>query len=552
MRFALLTLLVWLSGCPARSETPAVPEPLPADAYAHYLRGRVAALEGDDETAAREFERAAIAAPGEASIAVARVDALLGARRRRDAESVARRALERWPELPEVLLAAGRAYRATRRYATAAGILERARSVAKGDEIREAVALELGEVRIAQERPEHAAAVYRDLIKLRPGLVAPRVRLLSVLVKRKAFAEAEPVGRSLLELRPGHVRGRVLYARALRGLGRAEDALGALKQAFERSNGRVDVGSQLFDALLEANDRTAAISILELLASAELGVRDRIRVGRLFLRAGRSERARELAESVLTDGPNEDAIALRASAFASRRQFRQAAAAIDALDEAPIWAVAFAVEMLAHANLRAEALKRLETVAAQPHREVARSRIYELTGDVETARSTLHRARERWSRDRDVVYALAALELRAGNHRVSATLAESLLRADPDSIQLLNFLGYVLAEGGQELKRARQLLDRAKRRAPDSAGILDSVGWVHLRRGALGDAAHHLYRALRLAPVEAEILFHVGVLERELGRKRAALRRLRMAKANALEPSLKLRIDAELTKITQP
>jgi Flp pilus assembly protein TadD len=93
------------------------------------------------------------------------------------------------------------------------------------------------------------------------------------------------------------------------------------------------------------------------------------------------------------------------------------------------------------------------------------------------------------------------------------------------------------------------LLGRALRRSPGSAGILDSVGWLHFRRGSLGDAASHLYRALRLAPVEAEILFHVGSLERALGRQRAARRRLQLARSHALEPSLQRQIDAEIAQL---
>jgi tetratricopeptide (TPR) repeat protein len=545
----LIPLLVAAAACSSRPEPVKPPPPLVADAYAHYLRGRVAALEGDDETAAREFARAAAVAPDQPAIAIARIEALLGARRRSDAQAAAEHALTRWPGRAEILLAAGRAYRANRRHAHAIATLERARDLSRDARTSEDATLELAAAYIAVERPERAAAAYRALIEEHPDLVAPQRRLLSLLIKQRRFAQAEPIGRRLLEMRPDHVRARVLYARALRGLGKRDEALAALRGAFERSGGGISVGAQLFDALLEANERAAAIDVIDYVASGELSDADRVRVGQLYLRVGHSARAQALAEAVLATGADEDAIALQASALASRREFARAAAAIAALKDAPPWAVSFTAEMLAHAGDRDRALERVDALEPRPQREIARARVLELTGDVAGARTTLTAARREWPRDSEVVYALAALELRAGNHPRAARLGEILLRADPDDVELLNFLGYVLADGGLELERARRLLGRALRRSPGSAGILDSVGWMHFRRGSLGDAARHLYRALRLAPVEAEILFHVGSLERKLGRQRAALRRLRLARSHALEPSLQKQIDAEIARL---
>ena len=545
----LLTLLLSLAACSSTPKPSSPPPALDADAYSHYLRGRIAALEGDDQTAAREFERAALAAPGEPAIAVALIEALLGARQTEAAERAAERAVVRWPERPEVQLAAGRVYRKTRRFQLAAAALERARAGAKDDELAEAAVLELGAVHVALEQPERAVALYRQAIEKRPALVTPRYRLLELLVRSGSYAAAEEAGRALIEMRPDHVKSRVLYSRALAGRGKKREAIAVLQEAFERSGGRFDVGARLFDALLDANQKRSALELLELLASAELDDDERVGVGRLFLRVGYFARAEAIADAVLAGGENDDAVELRAAALAGRREFEGAAEAIAALgDDGGIWAVSFAAEMLAHAGKPDAALARLDAADPEPHREIARSRVHELSGDLDAARQVLSAARKRWPRDRDLLYARAVLELRAGEHRAAAALADRLWRADRGNLQLVNLLGYILADGKLELPRARRLLAGALRRAPDSAGVLDSVGWLHFRLGDLGSAAAHLYRAQRLAPVDPEILFHVAVLERALGRRVAATRRLRDARAHAVEPSLRARIEAEMVR----
>ena len=101
------------------------------------------------------------------------------------------------------------------------------------------------------------------------------------------------------------------------------------------------------------------------------------------------------------------------------------------------------------------------------------------------------------------------LHERAG--RDDAALADLRVVLDdaPSDARALNAYGYMLAEGKHEYAAALPFLERAHALEPQSAPILDSLGWVHLRLGrhqrALG-----LLRDAWAREKDPEIAAHLG------------------------------------------
>ena len=58
-----------------------------------------------------------------------------------------------------------------------------------------------------------------------------------------------------------------------------------------------------------------------------------------------------------------------------------------------------------------------------------------------------------------------------------------LLEVNPQNASALNFIGYTLADHGEQLEEAERLVRRALAIHPDSGAYLDSLGWVQFRRG---------------------------------------------------------------------
>ena len=116
------------------------------------------------------------------------------------------------------------------------------------------------------------------------------------------------------------------------------------------------------------------------------------------------------------------------------------------------------------------------------------------------------------SRPRDVglLYALGTAYERAGKGDAAVAQMRALLALEPDHPDALNFVGYSYAEQGVRLDEAERLVRRALEIRPRSGYILDSLGWVHFRRGEYARAIDALEKADALAGPEASILEHLG------------------------------------------
>ena len=116
--------------------------------------------------------------------------------------------------------------------------------------------------------------------------------------------------------------------------------------------------------------------------------------------------------------------------------------------------------------------------------------------------------------------------------KVDASLRElrALLADRPGDAHVQNALGYTLADLNQSLPEARQLLTAALAQSPNSAAVLDSMGWLLYREGNYTLALDHLRRAGE-AGADPEIDLHAGEVQWAMGDREGA----RQTWANALE-----------------
>ena len=97
-----------------------------------------------------------------------------------------------------------------------------------------------------------------------------------------------------------------------------------------------------------------------------------------------------------------------------------------------------------------------------------------------------------------------------------------LIEIDPDNAHAYNALGYTLADKTDRLGEALELIEKALSLLPGDPFILDSLGWVHFRRGDLDLALEYLQLAMDQRP-DAEIAAHLGEVLWQLGNKEQAI-----------------------------
>ena len=146
----------------------------------------------------------------------------------------------------------------------------------------------------------------------------------------------------------------------------------------------------------------------------------------------------------------------------------------------------------------------------------------------------------------------AALKLKpdiAGAHRGMGQSYETLkdparamehyrkaLALDPKDAASLNNLAWILSEDPKKLDEALPLATRAVEIAPGIAAIVDTLGWIHYRRGAYADAEKALLRAVEREPRNATFQYHLGMTYYRLGKRSDAASALK--RAAQLDPEL--------------
>lgn len=83
-----------------------------------------------------------------------------------------------------------------------------------------------------------------------------------------------------------------------------------------------------------------------------------------------------------------------------------------------------------------------------------------------------------------------------------------VLTLDPDNVEVLNALGYTLADKTQRFEEALALVQKALNLKPDAPHILDSMGWVLFRLQRFEEATNYLKESYKLH-ADPEIAAHL-------------------------------------------
>jgi Flp pilus assembly protein TadD len=104
-----------------------------------------------------------------------------------------------------------------------------------------------------------------------------------------------------------------------------------------------------------------------------------------------------------------------------------------------------------------------------------------------------------------------------------------LIEIEPENQHAYNALGYTFADRNIRLDEALILITKAHQLAPDDPYIMDSLGWVHFRRGNVKDAEKYLRRAYEIK-ADPEVGVHLGEVLWVSGQKAEAQKLWRDAK----------------------
>lgn len=108
-------------------------------------------------------------------------------------------------------------------------------------------------------------------------------------------------------------------------------------------------------------------------------------------------------------------------------------------------------------------------------------------------------------------FSLSAVYVQLGELKRGEEILEKYLAENPDDIGVNNDLGYLYADQGKNLEKARKMIAKAVEAEPENAAYLDSMGWVLFKLGEHKEAITWLVKATKLETGnDATIWEHLG------------------------------------------
>jgi len=127
-------------------------------------------------------------------------------------------------------------------------------------------------------------------------------------------------------------------------------------------------------------------------------------------------------------------------------------------------------------------------------------------------------------------FSLSNIFVQQGDKEQGEQILEDVLKDDPENSQANNDLGYLWADQGKNLERARTMIEKALKAEPENPAYLDSMGWVLYRLDQFDDARRYLEQAIAIPDGEdSTILDHLGDCLDKLGDSDGAQTRWRRA-----------------------
>ncbi len=108
-------------------------------------------------------------------------------------------------------------------------------------------------------------------------------------------------------------------------------------------------------------------------------------------------------------------------------------------------------------------------------------------------------------------FIISSIYVQRGELRKGEEVLEKVLAEDPTDPSVNNDLGYLYADHGKHLEKARSMIAIALKAEPENAAYLDSMGWVLYKLGEFKEAAGYLEKAVaKPTGGDATIWDHLG------------------------------------------
>jgi tetratricopeptide (TPR) repeat protein len=356
----------------------------------------------------------------------------------------------------------------------------------------------------AKNDQEQSRLQLEAAIKIRPDFVLAHDMLARIYFNKGDYSKALKEADDTITLNKNDVQARLTRSSSLMALGDTQKARQELDTVLtiapNNPDARYQAGylawtekdfkhaQQVFDDLNKANpkDPRGLIGLTETMAAQN-----------------HMPEAIKLLQDTLSREPD-------------RRDFRLALANLYVRDQRFDDAVKLLQELLKAEPKSADLLLRL----AETQRR---------KGDVNAAIETFRLASQAAPADPRPLLQLGLLMDGTGRRDQSKPIYEQILKIQPDHPIALNNLAFIKAEEGQDLDEALTMAQRARQGMPNSPDVMDTLGWIYLKKNLSDDAIRTFKQLLATQPNRASYHYHYGMALLQKGDKPSAKKELETA-----------------------
>ena len=393
-------------------------------------------------------------------------------------------------------------------------------------------------------RFDDALKTYADMVDEDPKSPKPYLGMSQIYREKKNFAKAREALDKGKAIDPDNLEIRYSEVGLLENEGKLPEAITALKSILDAtSRGSYDAPQRTFRSrlleqlgLLYRNTQQydqAAGTFHEIgMLNPDAAARAEAQVANTYLAARNDAKALQVVDAALQKYPKE-------------RTLHEVRSQILADQGKPDAALAELKKLLDGKNDR-------EVYLAMADVHQKSKNFTQMAKDLDEAEKLSPTKEEKSA----VLFMRGAMQEREKQYDLAEKTFRQVLSMDATNASAMNYLGYMLADRGERLPEAQNLITKALELEPNNYAFLDSLGWVYYRMNKLDAAEQQLTRSIQLSASKdptihdhlGDVYFKQGKIKDAVAQWQSSLKAFSAAPASEAEPDEVAKVQKKLDK----
>ncbi|MBI3940518.1 MAG: tetratricopeptide repeat protein [Acidobacteria bacterium] len=419
-----------------------------------------------------------------------------------------------------------------------------------------------------------AIAAYQQILKVQPQDADAKRRLAALLAEKGRAGDATQMLEELAKRNPFDSSVLLELGKAQREQKKYPEAIASFRAAAKTDADGVEIAYWLATTLAETGERDEAISILKRLAERGSDPDPQqpsrfpilTQMGMIQQDDAQYDAAISTFEQLARSFPEDFRSYLYlANAYRLKKEWKQAAEVISrgrqkfpderglvitqAQIDGRLSGLEKGLQVLDEEIRRHSGSSNEQGKATLLQLRLSRAQLLVDHHDSQAAEGELLQLNSEFPANELILFQLGAAYERQEKFAKAEEVFKALLDKNSENPGVLNYLGYMWADRGENLEQALQYIQKAVGLDPFNGAYLDSLGWAQFKLNDLKGAVENLSKAAKIVPNDSTIHEHLGDLHQKLGHYQEALQAYRLSLSYASDAAEADKIQEKIRKL---